>query len=58
MKQLEIKTYTRQEIADITNTDINDKKFARKVRNILTNWGYSLSISAKALILLNIQRPQ
>ena len=49
MKQLEVKTYTKQEIADITNTDINDRHFARKVRDILTNWGYSFEYSRKSI---------
>lgn len=54
MKQLEVKTYTRQEIADITNTDINDKKFARKVRDILTNWGYSFEYSRRSVNITRI----
>lgn len=54
MKQLEIKTYTKQEIADITNTDINDRHFARKVRDILTNWGYSFEYSRRSVNITRI----
>jgi hypothetical protein len=42
MKQLELRTYSREELADILNININDTNhFKRNVENKLNNWGYS-----------------
>ena len=42
MKQLELRTYSREEIADVLNVDIKDvNHFKRNVENKLNNWGYS-----------------
>lgn len=54
MKQLEVKTYTRQEIADITNIDAKDKNFARKTKDTLTKWGYSFEYSRKNINITRI----
>lgn len=42
MKQLELRTYSREEIADVLNVNIKDTNhFKRNVENKLNNWGYS-----------------
>lgn len=41
MKQLELKTYTRREIAEVLSLNLADSKhFKRNVEAKLTNWGY------------------
>ena len=49
MKQLEVKTYTRQEIAEIIDIDVKNKNFARKTKDTLAKWGYSFEYSRKAI---------
>ena len=49
MEQLKLKTYTRQEIAEILKLDAKNKNFARDAKNILTNWGYSFNYSRKVV---------
>lgn len=56
MKQLEIKTYTREEIAKEFNLETSDKNFARKVKETLLKWGYSFEYSRKAVTIT--RKPQ
>ena len=41
MKQLELRTYTRKEIAEITGYEITNSNFSRNVRGTLMKWGYT-----------------
>lgn len=53
MKQLELRTYSRQEIADILNVNIKDSNhFKRNVENKLNNWGYSYKYSSRQFEIL------
>lgn len=46
MKQLELRTYSREEIAELLNVNINDSRhFKRNVETKLNNWGYSYKYS-------------
>lgn len=56
MKQLEVKTYTRQEIAEIIDIDVKNKNFARKTKDTLAKWGYSYNYSRKGVEI--ISQPQ
>lgn len=49
MKQLEKRFYAREEISQIIDVDMKDKNFARKVKNVLANWGYSYEYSRKGV---------
>ena len=40
MKQLELRTYTRKEIAEITGYEITNSNFSRNVKGTLMKWGY------------------
>ena len=52
--QLELRPYSRQEIADVLGVDINDSKhFKRNVINTLTKWGYDFEYSKN---WINIKR--
>lgn len=41
MKQLELRTYTRKEIAEITGYEISNSNFSRNVKGTLMKWGYT-----------------
>ena len=48
--QLELRPYSRQEMADVLGVDINDSKhFKRNVINTLTKWGYDFEYSRKEI---------
>lgn len=53
MKQLELRTYSREEIADVLNVNIKDTNhFKRNVENKLNNWGYSYKYSRRQFEIL------
>lgn len=53
MKQLELRAYTRQEIADVLGVNIEDTKhFKRNIETKLTRWGYSYEYSRKAVTII------
>ena len=57
MKQLEIKTYSRSEIAEITSISISDtKNFKRNIENKLSNWGYKFNYTRKEIEIIDIPR--
>ena len=41
MKQLELRTYTRKEIAKIPGYEITNSNFSRNVKGTLMKWGYT-----------------
>lgn len=48
MEQLELRTYSREEIADVLNINITDTNhFKRNVENKLNKWGYSYEYSRR-----------
>lgn len=50
MKQLEKKFYSRTEIADVLDVNVNDNKhFKRNVENKLQKWGYGYEYSRKGV---------
>lgn len=51
MIKLEVKYYSRAEIADIIGVDSSDKHFARKIKDTLTNWGYTFIYSRKGVTI-------
>lgn len=52
MKQLETRTYSRIEIAEITGKNPKGSHFARDVQVILTNWGYQYKYSRSCVEIL------
>ena len=53
MKQLELRPYSRQEIADVLGVNIEDTShFKRNVENTLLKWGYSFEYSRKQVKIL------
>lgn len=53
MKQLELRTYSRDELADILDVNINDTNhFKRNVENKLNRWGYSYEYSRRRFKIL------
>ena len=56
MKQLELRTYTRQEIAEITGRKPDSKNFARDAKGDLDKWGYKYEYSPKAVLIT--KRPE
>lgn len=53
MEQLKEKDYTRQEIAELLEININDTKhFKRNVENKLTKWGYEFKYTSKKVSIL------
>lgn len=49
MKQIEVRNYSRAEMAEMLKVEITDSHFSRKVQSILTKWGYSFVYSRKAI---------
>ena len=47
MRQLEKRFYTRSELAEVLQIRLDNKNFARDVKNTLMNWGYSFEYSRK-----------
>lgn len=54
MKQLNIKFYNREELSILFDIDSKDKNFARKIKDKLTNWGYSFDYSRKGVTILGV----
>lgn len=55
MDQLELRTYSRQEIAEILDVDINDTNhFKRNVESKLNKWGYSYEYSKRQFKILKV----
>ena len=53
VKQLELRTYSREEIADVLKVNINDTNhFKRNVENKLNRWGYSYEYSKRQFKIL------
>ena len=52
MEQLQIKTYSRIEIAEITGKNPKGSHFARDVQTILSNWGYTFRYSRYGVEIL------
>lgn len=53
MKQLELRSYPRAEIAEVLSVNINDSRhFKRNVENKLTKWGYGFHYSTLAVEIL------
>lgn len=49
MQQIEVRNYSRTEMAELLKVEITDSHFSRKVQSILTKWGYSFVYSRKAI---------
>ena len=49
MQQIEVRNYSRNEMADLLKVEITDSHFSRKVQSILTKWGYSFVYSRKTI---------
>lgn len=49
MQQIEVRNYSRKEMAELLKVEITDSHFSRKVQSILTKWGYSFVYSKKAI---------
>lgn len=49
MQQIEVRNYSRTEMAELLKVEITDTHFSRKVQSILTKWGYSFVYSRKAI---------
>lgn len=49
MQQIEVRNYSRTEMAEMLKVEITDTHFSRKVQSILTKWGYSFVYSRKAI---------
>ena len=49
MQQIEVRNYSRTEMAELLKVEINDTHFSRKVQSVLTKWGYSFVYSRKAI---------
>lgn len=49
MQQIEVRNYSRNEMAQLLKVEITDSHFSRKVQSILTKWGYSFVYSRKAI---------
>lgn len=49
MEQIEVRNYSRAEMAEMLKVEITDSHFSRKVQSILTKWGYSFVYSRKAI---------
>ena len=49
MQQIEVRNYSRTEMAELLKVEITDTHFSRKVQSILTKWGYSFLYSRKAI---------
>jgi len=47
MEQLELRTYSREEISEITGISTASGHFARDVKNRLSRWGYEYSYNPK-----------
>lgn len=47
MEQLHLGIYSREELSTIIGVDNSNKNFARKVKDTLTNWGYSFEYSCR-----------
>lgn len=56
MKQLELKKYTRQEIADALNLNKSSSNFKRDVENKLSKWGYDYIYTRAAVTIT--KRPE
>ena len=55
MKQLELRFYTRKEIAEITGHNINDSKhFKRNVETTLSKWGYGTDVVKNGFAITHI----
>ena len=53
MKQLELRSYPRAEIAEILSVNLSDSKhFKRNVENKLSRWGYSFDYTTQAVTIL------
>lgn len=54
MKQLELRSYPRAEIAEVLSVNINDSKhFKRNVENKLSKWGYGYDYDTPAVEILS-----
>lgn len=51
MEQLELRFYTREEIAQLTGVNSKAQNFKRNASNTLTNWGYSWEYGKKSFTL-------
>lgn len=51
MKQLELRFYSRQEIAETTGRSINSSHFARDVKSDLTKWGYDYTYNRNGVLI-------
>ena len=49
MQQIEVRNYSRTEMAELLKVEITDTHFSRKVQSVLTKWGYSFVYSRKAI---------
>lgn len=49
MQQIEVRNYSRTEMAELLKVEITDTHFSRKVQSILTKWGYSFAYSRQAI---------
>lgn len=49
MQQIEVRNYSRTEMAELLKVEITDSHFSRKVQSILTKWGYSFVYSRKVI---------
>ena len=49
MQQIEVRNYSRSEMAELLKVEITDSHFSRKVQSILTKWGYSFVYSRKVI---------
>lgn len=56
MKQLELRYYPREEIADICGTDAKSQNFKRNTDNVLQKWGYGRNYGKKSFTI--ISQPQ
>lgn len=54
MKQLEKRFYARDELAEVLQIRLDNKNFARDVKNKLVNWGYSFEYSRKGAVITDV----
>lgn len=54
IEKLELRSYSRDEIARLTEVSLKDKNFAAKVKNRLTNWGYEYNYSSRTVEITKI----
>ena len=56
MNQLEVRTYTRREMAEITGQEPSSSHFARDVKRLLDKWGYAYEYKPSSIIIT--RRPE